>query len=1165
MQELDAIEKYINSVCKEIRNKNAHQRVSDEIRNLILDMRDYYIQQGMDEKEATERAIEETGKAMPLGEQFDKIHLPDPKWAMRPSLSFKTLLRTPLKTLLTFLLLAAASFALFSRVAEYSMISREMDRAAEHYYGVAVIDAQAPDLSGISMMINYLTVAEGRSETVMPDFISRQSFSPEQISAFSDIPQVTFTDKRYMTAGISADGFERMDFLDENMYNQTNRLIIEGTYNAHPFPENAEDGQSWLLFRNVNLLAGNPEVMFGTTLRLHTFSEDGINNNILVTASGNIISSTFYDVHVPRMVYEIYDNPFGQNFLDSLDEGGRYLVIGRWDQRARFLANWLGDWATMDFWSSVTYIDGLPDNYLETEEFEPVRTLIEMTENDRYTFDMVYTSDMNSIGRFAERQMVIREGRALTPEDANTTNCVVNQSFLTRHYLNIGDTITMQLGGVLFEQNALVGAVAGVPERFAPPVETVELTIVGAWTDTDTFDDRMRQTFQAYSRNTIFVPSTLLPVDVPEHHSYYSGEISFIINNARDVSEFITAATPLSEDIEADILIYDGGWSRMEEIITATQSTTFITMVLFIMSAAAALLFSVWLFIGRGMKTFAVMRSLGASQGKAQVALLLPFGVIAILAIPAGMISGLISTTGAVAQVLESIMDTVPGYVPDMALSGIVITTILLCITAFLALTSTLYFRTMRKTPPLALLQSNTKRHKKTKKKTRIQDTIPASDLIIPMFTAVDALPSYTSESKRYSALAHIISNAIRNIKRTWLKSMLSVLLTLLLCGATGVLVFTHQIYEDLIDKIEIKGFITYASSVAVQDAVESELLTDVYYTGASFRRMPLGTSLIAEFVVDTKLIVTNDVERYLIDEGIEDFTIVFADELEVPLVSYIMGEFNRPIVIGSELADILGLSIGDRIRISDPGIVSVFFEWMDEMMPGFSANPEFLRTLTYYSDQFGTGFDVAGILECRDHGLTLFAPVGQAVSGTFEFKSFGSFIFAVDSLEFIVADNERLDEVLDFTHRLRVLSTQVAADAELNIDFTELENMLGILEIIEILFPFAVAAAVLVGILTPALMLMQSTKSAAIMRALGTTRRRTCCILGLEQILLFLSGLTVVITALALYDSTLLVKAAGLLKISVGLYLGGYILATTVAVIIITRHKVLHLLQIKE
>ena len=44
---------------------------------------------------------------------------------MRKSTALKTLLRAPLKTLLTFLLIAAGSFALFSRVTDFAVTMRE--------------------------------------------------------------------------------------------------------------------------------------------------------------------------------------------------------------------------------------------------------------------------------------------------------------------------------------------------------------------------------------------------------------------------------------------------------------------------------------------------------------------------------------------------------------------------------------------------------------------------------------------------------------------------------------------------------------------------------------------------------------------------------------------------------------------------------------------------------------------------------------------------------------------------------------------------------------------------------------------------------------------------------------------------------------------------------
>ena len=65
---------------------------------------------------------------------------------MRKSLALKSLLRSPLKTLLTFLLIAAASFALFSRVTDYAVTMRETESVKSLYHAVASLDNTVPDI-----------------------------------------------------------------------------------------------------------------------------------------------------------------------------------------------------------------------------------------------------------------------------------------------------------------------------------------------------------------------------------------------------------------------------------------------------------------------------------------------------------------------------------------------------------------------------------------------------------------------------------------------------------------------------------------------------------------------------------------------------------------------------------------------------------------------------------------------------------------------------------------------------------------------------------------------------------------------------------------------------------------------------------------------------------
>ena len=54
---------------------------------------------------------------------------------MRSALSLKTLYRSPVRTVLTFILLVAVTFALASQVLEYSVAKREMGKMVELYDG----------------------------------------------------------------------------------------------------------------------------------------------------------------------------------------------------------------------------------------------------------------------------------------------------------------------------------------------------------------------------------------------------------------------------------------------------------------------------------------------------------------------------------------------------------------------------------------------------------------------------------------------------------------------------------------------------------------------------------------------------------------------------------------------------------------------------------------------------------------------------------------------------------------------------------------------------------------------------------------------------------------------------------------------------------------------
>ncbi|MDR1539643.1 MAG: permease prefix domain 1-containing protein [Clostridiales bacterium] len=82
MLSLERINEYVNVVRQQIRWKKAGFRVAEEVTNHIIDCRDSYMARGLDEKIATEKAIAETGDAVAIGAQLDRVHRPKPQWGM---------------------------------------------------------------------------------------------------------------------------------------------------------------------------------------------------------------------------------------------------------------------------------------------------------------------------------------------------------------------------------------------------------------------------------------------------------------------------------------------------------------------------------------------------------------------------------------------------------------------------------------------------------------------------------------------------------------------------------------------------------------------------------------------------------------------------------------------------------------------------------------------------------------------------------------------------------------------------------------------------------------------------------------------------------------------------------------------------------------------------
>lgn len=82
MPQSDKINRYLKTVCEQIRWKKAHDIISEEIENHITDQINAFIADGLDEETATDVAIKEMGDPVLVGSELDRAYKPKIEWSI---------------------------------------------------------------------------------------------------------------------------------------------------------------------------------------------------------------------------------------------------------------------------------------------------------------------------------------------------------------------------------------------------------------------------------------------------------------------------------------------------------------------------------------------------------------------------------------------------------------------------------------------------------------------------------------------------------------------------------------------------------------------------------------------------------------------------------------------------------------------------------------------------------------------------------------------------------------------------------------------------------------------------------------------------------------------------------------------------------------------------
>ncbi len=102
MQQSNKVSEYLSTVCEQIRWKKAHFVISKEIEDHIIDQKNAFITNGLDEETATDKAIKEMGDPVLVGSELDHTYRPKVEWSIIVMTGIILLLGIAIRIFLTY-------------------------------------------------------------------------------------------------------------------------------------------------------------------------------------------------------------------------------------------------------------------------------------------------------------------------------------------------------------------------------------------------------------------------------------------------------------------------------------------------------------------------------------------------------------------------------------------------------------------------------------------------------------------------------------------------------------------------------------------------------------------------------------------------------------------------------------------------------------------------------------------------------------------------------------------------------------------------------------------------------------------------------------------------------------------------------------------------------
>ena len=1069
---------------------------------------------------------------------------------MKNRIYLKSTLRQPLRSILLLLLIGLLSAAFTVRVVEYVLIQRETGRLGDYYRAIGTLQSAN---------------SEEYNDVAGADLIAKSKYVglEDRRRCCSGVLQGMYNGD---THGEMSDGYEKSEY-DVGVHNSD--VFVYGKLLSTPalfkiggWATGEEHEAYQFKFQVDQVEAGYPEnVSEGKTVTLYWITDGKDISSILeeLHVGDRYFLKAFYDARTTNMLQ--WDTPSENLIVKPLNDSGLWFL-------------------PVEPGESVN---------LESPELDGLREELELLRENLSAMLVVGTKDMSAMPNVQQvsKTYYLAEGRWLDRNDDRNTRkvCVVHQEFANFRGLSVGDTITLTLRNLepanLGEEGCYGYILDGEKwenwRDFSTQTETFE--IVGLY-------GMISRNYggELTCHNTVmYIPDSCMPEGFGADPETMVWAYSFVLKSSQDEAAFLEENREALEELGYSVSFVENHSENFWASVTPMRQSATFSAAVFAGVLLLGLVLAAFLYLLLRRRDFAILRAMGVPNGPAARGLLGPVALLGLLGIAAGSIPAWGYAMRKTAETLATISGP-EGVEVSVELSRLYLVGICACVWALLVAFVAIGAGRLSRRPALELLQGaagGRKKRKKTSQKPRQLEEKPGKVSQPGKARLVENVPTWQVQTDALKGLPRGrgpgmgVSGryVLRQIRRAPLKSALAMALALGFVVALGWMDLTAErsqaeadrLYETTVVEAKITqsnpsmsvGTSNIINKSTVDAILETGLVQDVYLESR------LGHSFVAPFAADnadmeydeSRMIrnVTyyglNQPEAYCARNGIEITYApgwdngIFAEEWSPDNVH----KKRLPVVLSANMFAQLGLEFGDEVYI---------YAECDQTKEGNGGSSigKYL-VVGQYTGQASMEGD----------------PVLLGLSALLAAEERLALEPAYSVAEFVLdpVKNRELSARREELKELVAQPNAGALDLTLVLWDEELTQVVGPLEqnvrLMSVLYPVTAALSVLIAIGVSVLLLFQSAREMAALRAMGCTRRRVTGMFSCQQGLLCLLGILLGLVALGALRGGMEGVWKGKTLLCAGLYFLGATIGAMVTSTGLGRRKPMELLQIKE